>query len=237
MNDYTAHDIHRLDQAYPDAVNTIDDLIGNPARTARLAEVGPEVFAAELTRDLAASAANPMSLAAWAAIATVQLMTAAKTWEEDTDAAWAKADELTAELAAVAAAIAPTVTITPTSDAARFLHNLYQDWVKTAHKRLEQVNELTAELAKADAQLIAANRRADGLAADLSSAVQGNTALANENARLRQQRDTQADIAKTRADVITDLTQVIEHVKQRCPNCAPGYDCERGIYTATEATR
>lgn len=97
MNDYTAHEIHRLDQAYPDAVNTIDDLTGNPARKSRLAEVGPEVFAAELTRDLAASAAGPMSLAAWAAVATVRLMVAGKSWEDDTDAAWAKVAVVTAE--------------------------------------------------------------------------------------------------------------------------------------------
>ncbi|RAN92625.1 hypothetical protein GAR05_06117 [Micromonospora saelicesensis] len=96
-NDYTAHEIHRLDQAYPDAVNNLDDLTGNPARKARLAEVGPEVFAAELTRDLANSAANPMSLAAWAAVATVRLMVAGKSWEDDTEAAWAKVEQLTAE--------------------------------------------------------------------------------------------------------------------------------------------
>ncbi|PWR10594.1 hypothetical protein DKT68_08525 [Micromonospora acroterricola] len=98
MTDYSAHEIHRLDQAYPDAVANIEDLTGDPARKTRLAEVGPEVFAAELTRDLAAAAANPMSLAAWAAVATVRLMDAGKAWEEDTDAAWAKVDELTAEL-------------------------------------------------------------------------------------------------------------------------------------------
>lgn len=97
MTDYTAHEIHRLDRAYPDAVNTIDDLTGDPARKARLAEVGPQVFAAELTRDLANSAANPMSLAAWAAVATVRLMVAGRSWEDDTDAAWAKVDQLTAE--------------------------------------------------------------------------------------------------------------------------------------------
>ncbi|MGA4726263.1 hypothetical protein ACPB67_02485 [Micromonospora taraxaci] len=87
----------------------------------------------------------------------------------------AKVDELTAELNNVAAAIAPTVTIKPTSDAARFLHNLYQDWVKTAHERLEQIDELTAELTKA-----------------------------------REDRDTKADIAKTRADTITTLGEAVD---------------------------
>ena len=103
--DYSAHDIHRLDQAYPDALADIERFTGNPANKNRLAEVGPEVYAAELTRDLAVSTDNPMSLAGWAAIATVRLMDAGKAWEEDTemaydqlDAARAMADELRAEL-------------------------------------------------------------------------------------------------------------------------------------------
>ena len=193
MTNYSAHDIHRLDQAYPDALADIEAFTGDPKQKASLAAKGPEVFAAELTRDLAASAANPMSLAAWAAVATVQLMSAAKTWEDDTDAAWAKveqlretvgdrnasldrviaeldaardeAEQLTAELAQIADTVAPTVTAKPTSAAVRSLHQLYNDWVKTAHERLAKVDELTAELAEARKQRDEAKAAADAGAA------------------------------------------------------------------------
>lgn len=97
MTDYSAHDIHQLDQAYPDALADIERFTGNPANKNRLAEVGPEVYAAELTRDLAYSTDNPMSLAGWAAIATVRLMDAGKAWEDDTDMAWAKVDQANAQ--------------------------------------------------------------------------------------------------------------------------------------------
>lgn len=44
----------------------------------------------------------------------------------------------------------------------------------------QRVTELEAELAKADAQLTAANRRADGLDNDLRSAVKANTRFADQ---------------------------------------------------------
>ncbi|MEV7267099.1 hypothetical protein AB0N38_26405 [Micromonospora aurantiaca] len=64
-------------------------------------------------------------------------------------------DRLRAELAQIADAVAPTVTITPTVDAVRFLHRLYTDWVATAHERLAKVDEQAAEIAG----LTAANQR------------------------------------------------------------------------------
>ncbi|RAO26505.1 hypothetical protein PSN13_06533 [Micromonospora saelicesensis] len=220
MTDYTAHEIHRLDQAYPDAVNTIDDLTGDPARKARLAEVGPEVFAAELTRDLANSAANPISLAAWAAVATVQLMVAGKSWEDDTDAAWAKVDQLTAKIERRRLRLVEAENdllnvrgiLSPNGRPRRLPADV--DLVPNVAPAVEwladRVDELTAELAKTQEQLTAANRRADGLQNDLDSATKANTAYANENARLRQDRDTQTDIANNRADVITQLTKALE---------------------------
>ncbi|MFE7868811.1 hypothetical protein ACFUYE_00465 [Micromonospora humida] len=58
-------------------------------------------------------------------------------------------------LAEVAAAVAPTVTITPPAAAVRFLHQLHKDWVKTAHEHLAQVDKLTAELAEVRAAALA----------------------------------------------------------------------------------
>ncbi|MCG5460813.1 hypothetical protein MED01_004239 [Micromonospora sp. MED01] len=162
MTNYSAHEIFRLDQAYPAAVNTIEDLTGDPTRKTRLAEVGPKVFAAELTRDLAASAAGPMSLAAWAAVATVRLMDAGRMWEEDTDKAWAKVDELTDRLAAMTEAAT--------------------DHRKTASNALNRGNRLHEQLAAAQNAL-----RSLGQAhADLKT---DNDELVAENARVRQQRD------------------------------------------------
>ena len=58
----------------------------------------------------------------------------------------AELDVLRAELAQIADAVAPTVTITPTVDAVRFLHQLYTDWVATAHERLVKLDAQAAEL-------------------------------------------------------------------------------------------
>lgn len=92
----------------------------------------------------------------------------------------------------------------------------------------DEVEQLRAELARADAQLIAANRRADGLHADLVSATKANTAYANENARLRQDRDTKADIAKNRAVIITDLGEVITRVEKFADEMT-GYCSPNGV--------
>lgn len=81
------------------------------------------------------------------------------------DAARDEAEQLTAELAQIADTIAPTVTAKPTSAAVRSLHQLYNDWVKTAHERLAKVDELTAELAEARKQRDEAKAAADAGAA------------------------------------------------------------------------
>ena len=134
--DYTAHDIHRLDQAYPDALADIERFTGNPANKNRLAEVGPEVYAAELTRDLAYSTDNPMSLAGWAAIATVRLMDAGKAWEEDTEMAWAKVDEANAELDKLRAQVA---------DLTDKLHKAQQDNASLTKAATTWANETAAK--------------------------------------------------------------------------------------------
>ncbi|MEV1321991.1 hypothetical protein AB0J14_38585 [Micromonospora arborensis] len=58
-------------------------------------------------------------------------------------------------------------------------------WRDESPQLRAKVAELTAELAKAREQLTAANRRADGLQADLNSAQRGLTEYANENNRLK----------------------------------------------------
>lgn len=162
MTDYSAHDIHLLDQGAVDALRAVDALAADPETTRRLNERGEAVYGAELTQDLHNTVAGKsMSLAGWAAFATIRLVQlqarhdeAARVWEEDTDAAYAKVDEITA---AIAAAIAPTVNLGDTTQAAidgvQFLHQLYKDWVKTAHERLAKVDELTAELDRVRAEL------------------------------------------------------------------------------------
>ncbi|MFG3639117.1 hypothetical protein ACGF3C_02435 [Micromonospora sp. NPDC047762] len=235
MTDYTAHEIHRLDQAYPDAVNTLDDLTGNPDRKRRLAEVGPEVFAAELTRDLANSAANPMSLAAWAAVATTQHMTAAKTWEDDTDAAWAKVDELTADVERLRRerSDAATAYLEDVTDATAKVDELtaerdhanrqYAEEAATVGEAWAALNRAgfqspTASIAALIAQMSAALTEARTLAATRSDEV---GRLVDENARVRQQRDEAlAEREKARTQVCLIVT---------CLGCDEKYEYDGGV--------
>ena len=79
---------------------------------------------------------------------------------------------LRAELAQIADAVAPTVTITPTVAAVRFLHSLYTDWVATAHERLAKVDEQAAEIKRLRAELTAERKTTDELRDDLRTSDQ-----------------------------------------------------------------
>ncbi|MGC5019046.1 hypothetical protein [Micromonospora sp. DT47] len=73
MTDFTAHDIHLLDQAAVDAFDDVDHLTDDPETKRRLDERGPAVYAAELTRDLIAACNGRVGVAAgFAAMATIR---------------------------------------------------------------------------------------------------------------------------------------------------------------------
>ncbi|MCX4470492.1 hypothetical protein OOK41_09250 [Micromonospora sp. NBC_01655] len=93
----------------------------------------------------------------------------------------AEVDRLRAELAEIADAVAPTVTIKPPAAAVRFLHQLYTSWVKTAHERLTQIDKLTTENEQLRAALAAEQTRTsrleDALAATEQQAASMRIAL------------------------------------------------------------
>ncbi|MET8265967.1 hypothetical protein ABZU92_18470 [Micromonospora arida] len=194
MPDYTAHEIHRLDQAYPAAVANIEHLTGDPARKTHLADVGPEVFAAELTRELAHLATKPSQLAAWAAVATVQLMTAGRAWEEDTDALHAKVDELTTKLADRNASLERVIgernTLTAERDDLREHLALDRQAVATLREREAATN----------AALTVARTQAATHANEVGR-------LVAENARVRQQRDEALPVVEA-AKVLAETVPV-----------------------------
>ncbi|MDH6460150.1 hypothetical protein M2302_000301 [Micromonospora sp. A200] len=106
MTDFTAHDIHLIDQGAVDALRAVDALAADPETARRLAERGEAVYGAELTADLHNTVdGRAMSLAGWAAFATIRLVQAqarhstdhdeaARMWAEDVDMVWAKVAEL-----------------------------------------------------------------------------------------------------------------------------------------------
>ncbi|MGN9802030.1 hypothetical protein [Micromonospora sp. L32] len=184
MTDFTAHDIHLIDQGAVDALRAVDALAADPETARRLAERGEAVYGAELTADLHNTVGGrAMSLAGWAAFATIRLVQAqarhtvdhgeaARMWAEDVDMVWAKVDERDAELEKVRAELAE-------------IKGLYEQTAIARDKiRAERNAEIRAHNATR-AQLTDANRALDGYKADERSLTAANTALANERDAMR----------------------------------------------------
>lgn len=72
MTDFSARDIHRIDQASPEAWDDVDDLANDRETSRRLEQRGQDVYAAELARDLIAQAGSEWSLAVVGAMATIR---------------------------------------------------------------------------------------------------------------------------------------------------------------------
>ncbi|MFI6238371.1 hypothetical protein ACIBEF_00665 [Micromonospora sp. NPDC050795] len=104
-----------------------------------------------------------------------------------------------------------------------------------------ELEKLRAELAKVREQLTAANRRTDDTEVIERVEQRANAhAVVVEAAKVwRFSGSTAGDhreaIAALNAavDALPKAEAAAEH---RCPNCAPGYDCERGIYTPAVAS-
>lgn len=112
-----------------------------------------------------------------------------------------------------------------------------------------EIDRLRAENERQAAELEKERARATDLAnrlhraeAEIASHNKAVTAWANEAAAKDKVIEAAkawvhadvADFGRTGAALTDAVANLPQRAEQRCPNCAPGYDCERGTYTKAE---
>ena len=172
MSDYTARDIHLLDQALVDALEDVDGWVTDMDVRADLNERGIAIAGANLTAQLAENHSH-MGLAGFAALATIrriQEREQTKAFRIEMEALRAETAELTAELEKVRGQL--TAANHHADGLANNLHTAQRDL--TAEPRCGHCGGTGLE-PFADGTM----RYADGLANDVASLTKAQTAYAN----------------------------------------------------------